>query len=200
MKFKIPPQADGGSSDTVSERKFGTETAAADFYKIVQSRLLNISDWERFAGEEKAEFSLCEPSGLLRKGEPQIGDLIKIKIPGLHNPTGDKYDWVVIEHLEQRNHPDWEGIYIRVRPTQNPADDEDKTAHFFADKATSNFIALREGKVVKTMVFGRNEVPNTEDLNLLEKMRNAVVAIGGMLAGSKFQWKSLTDGLLEDEP
>ena len=52
---------------------------------------------------------------------------------------------------------------------------------------------------ISAEVHGRNEEPNTENLSLLEKARNFLVAVGGMVAGSKFQWKSLTEGLIKIE-
>ena len=46
---------------------------------------------------------------------------------------------------------------------------------------------------------GRNEVPNTEADNLLDKARNAVVAIGAMIGLSELQWEKLVKGLVRFE-
>lgn len=197
MDEKIPEQHTGASSDTVSKKSFETTEEAVQFFEIVKKRFLDVNSWELFAGKEKAEFSLRNSNGELLLTKPAVGNYFKIKIPGLHNSTGDGYDWVKIEALEKEQKDGCESLYIRVRPTSDPTKPDNKTAHFFCDKATSNFLIKREGATVFAEVHGRNEEPNTEDLSALEKVRNFLVAVGGMIAGSKFQWKALTDGLLE---
>ncbi|UJF29627.1 hypothetical protein L0B70_12425 [Kaistella sp. 97-N-M2] len=199
MDQKIPKQEEGGFSDNVSEVKFETVAKAALHFETVKQRFLDINSWEIFAGEEKAEFMLCDEKDDQIRTEPQVGNYIKIKVPGLHNETGDSFDWVRIEHFEKEKSADGEIVYIRVRPCENPHRRDGKIAHFFKDKATSNFLVRWEDKSVFAEVHGRNEKPNTEDLNILEKARNSIVAIGGIIGGSKFQWKSLTDGLVKKD-
>ena len=199
MEEKIPEQKTGAKSDTLAEITFETEGAAKAHFKKVKERFLNINEWEIFAGTEKAEFSLRDSNGELLCRVPQEGDYLAIKVPGLHNKTGEGFDWVQIEHMEAENSENSEGVYFRVRPTDNPRTDEAATAHFFDDKATSNFLIKRMGTTVSAEVHGRNEVPNTENVSILQKVRNSLVAVGGMIAGSKFQWKSLTEGLIKDD-
>ncbi|MBW8362219.1 MAG: hypothetical protein K0M56_08555 [Kaistella sp.] len=199
MEEKIPQQKTGAKSDTVSDLELDNEMLAAEHFETVKKRFLDVNSWELFAGEEKAEFSLRDANGNILLGRPKIGDYFSIKVPGLHNTTGDGFDWVQVEHIEEEKQDHSESVYIRVRPTANPTKPDEKTAHFFDEKATSNFLITREGVKISAEVHGRNEVPNTEDLHLLEKIRNSLVAVGGMIAGSKFQWKSLTEGLIKYE-
>ncbi len=199
MYHKIPAQTEGNCSDNISDRLFETEAVASEFFQGLKKRFLDINSWELFAGKEKAEFTLCDENGDLSLDPPQVGNFVRIKLPGLHNPTGDSYDWVQIETVEEDQNTAEETVYIRLRPSENPKKNDGKTAHFFKDKATSNFLIKREGKKVTVAVLARNEIPNTEDLNLLEKLRNNVVAIGGIVIGSKFQWTSFTDGLLKKD-
>ena len=199
MKEKIPPQKTGAKSDTLAEIELDSVQEAQNHFDVVKRRFLNINCWELFAGTEKAEFSLRDHNGELSLDPPKVGDYFRIKIPGLHNPTGDGYDWVQVEKFEQEQSEDSECLYIRVRPTSDPTKPDDTTAHFFDSKATSNFLIKREGKKISAEVHGRNEVPNTEDLSVLEKIRNSLVAVGGIIGGSKFQWKSLTEGLIKYE-
>ncbi len=199
MHEKIPPQKTGAKSDTLAEIELDSVQEAQNHFDVVKRRFLNINCWELFAGTEKAEFSLRDHNGELSLDPPKVGDYFRIKIPGLHNPTGDGYDWVQVEKFEQEQSEDSECLYIRVRPTSDPTKPDDTTAHFFDSKATSNFLIKREGKKISAEVHGRNEVPNTEDLSVLEKIRNSLVAVGGIIGGSKFQWKSLTEGLIKYE-
>lgn len=197
MENKIPVQQEGGHSDTVSKQEFATSEEAKAFFETVKSRFLNVNDWELFAGEEKAEFAMMDSSGIVQHREPIEGDYFRINILGPNNPTGDKYDWVQVEEIEHKTGADEESVMIRVRPCPSPLNEKEETAHFFADDATSTFIAKREGNIIYAEVHGRNEKPNTEDLGMIEKIRNTLVAIGGILGGSKFQWKSLTEGLIK---
>lgn len=199
MEEKIPPQKTGAKSDTISEIEMDSEQSAISHFDLVKRRFLDVNCWELFAGTEKAEFSLRNAKGELSLDPPKIGDYFRIKIPGLHNPTGDGYDWVQVENYESEDSEHSECLYIRVRPTSDPTKPDETTAHFFDPKATSNFLIKREGNKISAEVHGRNEVPNTEDLSVLEKIRNSLVAVGGIIAGSKFQWKSLTEGLIKYE-
>lgn len=199
MKEKIPPQKTGAKSDTISEIELDSVQLATEHFDKVKRRFLDVNSWELFAGTEKAEFSLRDATGELSLDHPKTGDYFRIKIPGLHNPTGDGYDWVQVEKFEEEHSDNSECVYIRVRPTSDPTKPDETTAHFFDPKATSNFLIKREGNKISAEVHGRNEVPNTEDLSVLEKIRNSLVAVGGIIGGSKFQWKSLTEGLIKYE-
>ena len=199
MEGKIPPQQTGGSSDTVSEISFDNTSEAVRHFETVKKRFLDINSWEFFAGEEKASFTLRDAQGNLLLDKPALGNYFKIQIPGLHNPTGDGFDWVKIEEINHDKSEHSESIFIRVRPTSDPTKPDDRTAHFFDEEATSTFIVKREGIKIFAEVHGRNEKPNTENIGIIEKIRNTLVAIGGILGGSKFQWKSLTEGLISIE-
>jgi hypothetical protein len=199
MQDKIPPNKTGAKSDTVSEIEFESDHLAKAHFITVRKRFLDVNSWELFAGEDKAEFSHRNAKGELLLRKPEIGDYFSIKVPGLHNPTGDGFDWVRVEYVEEEKEPASECVYFRVRPAPNPTKPDETTAHFFDHKATSNFLIKREGRKITAEVHGRNEVPNTENLNVLEKIRNSLVAAGGIIGGSKFQWKSLTEGLLKHE-
>ena len=199
MREKIPPQETGAKSDIISEIELNSVSVAKTHFDIVKRRFLDVNCWALFAGTEKAKFSLRDKQGELSLNPPKVGDYFRIKIPGLHNPTGDGYDLVQVEKFEQEQSKDLECLYIRVRPTSDLTKPDDTTAHFFDSKATSNFLIKREGKKISAEVHGRNEVPNTEDLSVLEKIRNSLVAVGGIIGGSKFQWKSLTEGLIKYE-
>lgn len=197
MENKIPQQQEGGHSDTVSDKQFSTAEDAKQFFETVKKRFLDVNHWELFAGEEKAEFSLFDANGYAKTSEPQEHDYFRINIPGPNNKTGEKFDWVRIEKIEHKENSDEESVMIRVRPCACPHNSEEATAHFFDEDATSTFIVKREGNKIYAEVHGRNEKPNTENLGIVEKIRNTLVAIGGILGGSKFQWKSLTEGLLK---
>lgn len=199
MKANIPPQETGGSSDTVSTIDFPTAEEAAQHFLTVKKRFLDVNNWGKYAGGEMADFSLYDSEGARVSREPKPGDFFRIAIPGPDNPTGNGDDWVRVEKIETEENDTEELVYIRVRPCTSPINPTEDTAHFFDEKATSNFIIHRNENKITAEVHGRNETPNTQNLNLLEKIRNTMVAIGGILLGSKIQWKSLTRGLIQNE-
>ncbi len=197
MKEQIPSQKSGAKTDVSSHVEFDTEQEAIEHFEKVKKRFYDMNSWEHFAGKEKAEFSLRDGEGNLLLDKPHVGNYFCIKMPALHNKTGDGYDWVCIEHVEEETNEHDACAYIRVRPCANPTKPDDHIAHFFNPEATSNFLIKREGNKVFAEVHGRNETPNTDDLDLIEKMRNGLVATGGMLIASEMQWKALTEGILK---
>lgn len=199
MHEKIPPQRKGAKTDTSSEVTFDTPVMAQKHFITVKKRFLDINSWELFAGEEKAEFALRDSKGELLLRSPEAGDYMTIKVPGLHNTGPDGYDWVQIEEIENEATDNRDCAYIRVRPVANPTVPENSTAHFFDKEATSNFLIWREGNTVGAEVHGRNETPNMENASLLDKIRNGLVAVGGMFIASEFQWSSFTAGLIKND-
>ncbi len=91
---------------------------------------------------------------------------------------------------------DSETLLIRVRPADNPSTNDSNVAHFFSDKATSNFVVSRERNVVTAAVYGRNEKPNTSTDKPLDKTRNVVIGTTAVAGFSNPQWKSLVNGVL----
>lgn len=197
MKEKIPAQHSGAKTEVGSEVEFDTEQAAIEHYEKVKKRFYDMNSWELFAGREKAEFSVRDAQGNIILEKPKVGDYFCIKLPGLHNKSGDGYDWVHIEHVEEEENEHQASAYIRVRPCANPTKPDEGIAHFFNPEGTSNFLIKRERRKVIAEVHGRNETPNTENHDLLEKIRNGMVAMGGMVIASEIQWKALTEGILK---
>jgi hypothetical protein len=125
-------------------------------------------------------------------------DHFKIDIPGPGSETGDGYDWVRVEDIEEVKNENEEGVTIVVRPASNPKNSNPDVAHFFTDEAQSCFMAARKGTKVIAGVFGRNEKPNTKAEKLMDKARNAAVATGAITGFAKLQWKSLVNGLVKN--
>ena len=198
MKNKIPAQHIGAESKAISKINFDTDELAKVHFEIVKKRFLDINSWELFAGKNKAKFTLRNQKGELILNYPKVGNYISIEVPLLPNKDEDQFDWVKIEVCEQEEKIDYESFYIRVRPTSNPTNQSDEITHFLDVKATSNFLITRDGTEISAEVYARNEVPNFDDKSISEKIRNKVVAVGGMLFGSKLQWEGLTDGLIKD--
>lgn len=196
----VPKQEKGEKSDTAHSIKLKTEEQAKSFFSVVKNRLLNVTDWDKLSGTGAANFALTDVKGNLVKRPVKKGDHIRINIPGPGSKAGRGFDWVKIEIVENLHEPlkDYEALYIQVRPAKNPRENSDEVAHFFKDDATSTFIVSREANTVNAEVHGRNEIPNLKETNKLDKIRNAVTAIGAMLGLSKTQWTFLVKGLVSE--
>lgn len=194
----VPEQHTGVQSNTESTQKFATEKEAIGFFKIVKDRLFQVGRWQEWAGIGSARFWLTDAAGNEISRAPQTGDHFKIDIPGPGNRTGDGYDWVRVEAVEETNDAAADCVLIRVRPATNPQNENKDVAHFFSEEATSNFLVKRIGTTVSAAVLGRNEKPNTSADAVVDKLRNTAVASGAVTAFSKLQWKALVNGLVKN--
>jgi len=194
----VPEQVEGGKTDTTHAIEAGDLAAAHTLFLGCKNRLLNINEWGQIAGKLSAEFRLTDEHGKEISGLPQVGNFIRIDIPGPGTTVGDGYDWVQVEEIEDKTDPkgEVESVYIRVRPADNPVNDKNDVAHFFNSKASSSFTLDRQGLNVTAGVHGRNEVPNTDTERLLDKARNAAVGTAAIIGFNAPQWKGLVKGVM----
>jgi hypothetical protein len=171
---------------------------ANSLFQAAKKRLLDVSRWHAICGELSAEFELTDDKGQRVDDNIKVGNYFKIDIPGVGSSSGKGYDWVKVEEVKEESdrENDTEYVLVRVRPSGNPTTSDDNVAHFFSNKATSNFVVKREKNVVTAAVYGRNEVPNTTTDNTIDKVRNAVVGTTALAGMSKPQWKTLANALV----
>jgi hypothetical protein len=197
---KLIPENQEGSETNVEEvvELSGKEEAISK-YKEAKQRLLNISEWHAYAGKGTADFQLTDSAGNPVNRPAEQGDHFRINIPGPGSKTGEGFDWVQIESIAEETDEDNDInlIAIKVRPASNPQNSNEDVAHFFHPNASSTFLVQRKALKVSAEVHGRNEKVNKESKNVIDKARNAVIAIGAMLGFSDLQWKALVKGLLE---
>ena len=200
MKNTLIPQQQSGSEVNIqSESKFNSLADAKSFYSLAKLRLLDVNNWERTCGTTATTFQLMLADGL-PSFRLEVGNLIRIDIPGPGTITGDGYDWVRIEEIAESDKNDleeWMGF--RVRPCASPTNSDEATAHFFSESATSTFIVKRiENKVVSEM-HGRNETPNVDNDKIVDGIRNTIVGWSAKMGLSYPQWKFLVDGLVKTD-
>lgn len=198
-QIPLPEEEEGTQKDIDAKEETSTVEEAKQLFTDAKYRLLQVNNWETICGKGSAKFELTDENGQKAEGEPKIGYHFKIEIPAPKTDTGKGFDWVKVEAIEQNedSDKDSEFILIRVRPSSNPLTGNTEVAHFFSDKSTSNFLVMREKKVVTAAVLGRNEVANTDNkLGFFDRIRNAVVGISAAGGLADPQWKSLVNGLL----
>lgn len=197
----IPENTEGIKTDTTSSVTLNSVQEAAEHFRTVKDRFLNIARWGEIGGKGRANFMLTDSEGNEITRTPIEGDHIKIDVPGPGTDKGHGFEWVRIERIDnQRNSSsEDECIIIKVSPSENPRDNSRSIAHFFHPQASSSFVIKRKGKTVYAEVHGRNEKPNTYISGFFNLLRNFFMAIGAMMGASKFQWKSLVNGLVKKQ-
>ena len=195
----VPPQETGGKTSAEAHRDCLSREGAREVYLEAKKRLLDINRWNEYAGVASATFQLTDLLGNEIARSPEMGDLIRISIPGPGSVAGDGYDWVEIEtYIETIDAiRDIDLFAFRVRPTHKPGSAAEVPAHFYTEDATSTFLVQRAGNKVTAAEKGRNEVPNTGAETIRDKVRNTLVGAGASLGLSIPQWKALMEGILE---
>ena len=194
----VPTQEQGVQKDFKHDYIANSIDDASELFIKAKNRLLDINNWKEYSAAFSATFKLTDNQGQEVHRSAHAGDYIKIDIPGPGSSTGDGFDWVHIEAIEYEDYPDedYETIALKVRPASNPTSQNDDTAHFFKNAATSTFVIARRGRHLVSHYHGRNEVANTET-PLLDTTRNLAISVGAWVGGSDAQWKSLITGLID---
>ncbi len=198
-KNLVPKQKKGSHSDTSHSVKIRTTQQAEELFKTAKNRLLDISNWHKLCGIATATFMLMDESGNKANRLPKAGDHLKIDIPAPGSISGEGYDWVVIEAIENNKNAeaDFEELAMKVRPAENPKQPEKEVSHFFKADASSTFSVSRKKNILFAEVHGRNELPNIHKENLIDNIRNSLIALGAAIGLSSAQWKKLVKGLIE---
>jgi hypothetical protein len=192
----VPEQHTGKAIDVESSIELVNDKDAKTFFNIVKSRLEDVNNWHKYAGNITAEFKLVDKTGVEVQRKAQKGDYFKIDIPGPGSVSGKGYDWVQIEEVECTSTADDEQFGFRVRPAQNPQKNSGDIAHFYSPESTSSFTVTREKNKVTAAIYDRNMKTNKETDSVADKVRDAVVGTAGLISFSKIQWQNLADGLL----
>ena len=195
----VPQQEKGSFHDTESFKEYANEQLAFSGFEILKERFLDINRWQEFGGKGGAKFKHFDQNGKPVNRIPQKGDLIRIDIPGPGNPETKGFDWVKIVTFSDQfiKNDELENILINCVPTSPPSKKENgHIAHFYSDQSASVFSISRSATYIQMSIYGRNETPNMKT-NLIGKIRNFVIAFGGMFGISKTQWKSFADGILK---
>ncbi len=192
----VPANVAGKPLDIEHTVTADTAIASLIIYNRACKRLKNPAVWKRLAGVLSADFELFVTMGEEER-EIFAGDYISIDIPGPGSKAGNGLDWVKVEKIEQDiiTGAD-ESFGITLRAAKKPEGPDEGIAHFFNGHATSSFIIQRTGQTIKANYYGRNEVPNTKDVTVIDKLRNSIIATGALAGLSNLQWDALLKGLL----
>lgn len=201
-KASVPPvQKEGIKKDLEHSVDCQDQQEAERLFKSARKKLLDINNWVNVNEHMKTRFVITGRDQNRVERPAQKGDFVKIDIPGPGSLAGDGFDWVYVEAVEEENflRNDQELAAIRLRPVKNPSGSDDSVAHFYDDGSTSTFVIERFHNKVVAKYFGRNEKPNWNTERLADKLRNAVVAFGGLFGLSDANWQGLLEGFLAQD-
>lgn len=197
-KAQIPEQEQGAQKDFEHQVTFTSLSTAKNNFDVAKYRLLEINQWHEYAGVLSADFLLTNKNGEQLDRPANVGDYIKIDVPGPNHPGG-RYDWVRIEEItyempDARN----EMLFLKLVPCAEPGVNEEKDAsHFFDENSSSSFILKREEQEITISYHGSNEIVNTHTGDALDNARNWLIGLSAMLGFSDIQWKKLIQGIVE---
>jgi hypothetical protein len=188
----VPQQRTGKAIDAEASAVLSTEKTAVVFFELVRNRMQHVNSWSVIAGKLSAEFQLINKEGLEVFRKAQEGDYLRIDIMGPGGISGGGYDWVKIEQL----HDGSDRFGFRVRPSSHPSGNRSVPDHFYDEESTSTFQVNRDGRRVIVSISDRNTKPNDNATNVVNKVRNYMVAWVARERFSHIQWQALADGLV----
>jgi hypothetical protein len=127
----VPENIAGKLVDLEASVMEDSATEAENTFNRACTRLLNPPIWHELAGALSARFELQNHDGQYPERLAEVGDYLKINIPGPGNSAGDGYDWVKVEAIEENTLPDAAASFaLRLRSSAKPGREEKGTAHF----------------------------------------------------------------------
>ncbi len=196
MKIKqhLPLQKRGKHCDNFARVVCTSEVEAAMLYRKAKRKLKSINRWEEFAAQ--AKFYHTDRFGHTVSRPPEVGDCIRIAMPGLKNSLGGGFDWVKIRLLQEKEEGENSQVLIlRLHPCRPPGKKKPKIAHFLDEHSSNTFLLMREGKEVLASVHGRNEEVNVQG-GIWNTVRNAIVAYTGFIGMNSVQWQKFVDEIV----
>ncbi|CAN5276932.1 hypothetical protein BH20BAC1_BH20BAC1_22410 [soil metagenome] len=197
--YLIPQNIEGKPTDVEHSVTVANSEEAAEIFKTACSKMLEINKWHKLIGSASAHFK--DANGDDINPPAKVGDYIRIDIPGPGPSSGDGYDWVRVELMDDHRNAtcEEESMGMRVRSSKNPKQNDAEVAHFFTGDATSVFIIHRKANVVTSSYHGRNEKLNTDTEKVYDKIRNAIVGTGAFIGLSELQWSFLMSAFVKKE-
>lgn len=160
LHYLVPEHNEGTETDIMHSLSAETTDDAEDLFVDIKDRLLNVTNWGKYAGMAEVSFGLADSSGRKVTRHARRGDHVLVTT-ALTNATA-QYDWLTIEALEYDDYPDtsMETFAMRLRPSAQPGqgDAPDKSAD------TTTIVVLRNQHVLSAIYHGRNHAASNGDM------------------------------------
>ena len=101
-------------------------------YNRACARMLNPPVWEQLTAGKNVSFKLATENEDEVQRLAKEGDYFKIDLPGPGSASGQGYDWVIVEPIEENTSPEADdSLAMRLRACSNPHTEAESVAHFF---------------------------------------------------------------------
>ncbi|RYY64567.1 MAG: hypothetical protein EOO13_18330 [Chitinophagaceae bacterium] len=171
---------------------------AAAVFNTARNYLLRPDLWKKFTGAAAAGFAVYKEPPNHSPTVLAEGDYVSIDIPGPGNISGEGLDWTSVQTIRDAVLQDVPSSFgLTLVASSNPAKPGADTAHFFESNASSSFLLKQVDSTITLSYHGRNELPNRHTSNVIDNIRNTIVAAGAAAGLSELQWTALIKGLLE---
>lgn len=177
-----------------NENTYPDESSATEAFARSKQKLFGVNNWSELPGINST-FTLFDAAGSkVTEREPQIGDFIKIILPG----PGPE-NWVIVGSI--RDEANLAEFVVSPSPAPAPlTNNTEEVKHFFGKEASSTFRVERQGNIIKAYEIGRNERPNNQGAEAGNRaIVNTLVAEGGWAGFQALQWDKLTRYLVHLE-
>jgi hypothetical protein len=196
-KAAIPPQRKGAHFDVKVAEQMKDREEAVYHYTNCREKLLHVSLWGTYSGDGPEVFILTDAEGNQVHRAGEVGDHVKIHLPGPRSFKGDGADWVRVERIYEDRNKQLDEVMtaITLRPCANPCLKDNEIAHFYDDQSTNTILVCRHKIEISASAHGRNELINTET-DWLDQVRNLAVGLPAKAGLSTPHWKKLAKGLI----
>jgi hypothetical protein len=187
----------GASSNFVADSRH----AALVLFNGAKLRLLDINNWTKLYEGSHTEFRLTDRYGnLLQTSTPNVGDLIRMRLPILPNTSEERFGWVRIENFESTKDllKDEDMFGFCVRPVDGPLDMNSVDADYkYNSEVISYFLLFRKASTIMAIERDRDQMAHGSSPSLVKKMKNILNEIMAAMKLSRSRWTRLMDGLLK---
>jgi hypothetical protein len=170
-------------------------------FNSAKLRLLDINNWTKLNEVSHNEFRLTDKYGnFLQSSAPQVGDLIRMRLPILTDDSITRFGWVRIENFESTKDllKDEDTFGFCVRPIDGPMEIDAVDAHHtYNSEVISYFLLFRKASTIMAIERDRENMKNGTMPSWLKRMRNVIHEILTTMKLYRSPWTRLVNNLLK---
>ena len=169
------PQAEETKDRIYTSRRTYPDTSSAlQAFAWAEEKLFDVNAWSDLPGIT-AKFALHDAAGMGKTTTPQVGDYIRIDLPG---PFPE--NWVRVTSLRVGDTAAEFTVQPSGEPREGGGEEGEEIEHFFRKEARSTFRVQLQGNTLVASEIGRHESINNQGAEAGNRsVINTVVARGG---------------------
>ncbi len=115
--YLVPENIKGKHTDVEHSVTLNSNQEAITLFSKACNRILDINKWHKIIGFASAQFSIKDNRGVHSNSLSKVDDYIEIDVPGPGPSSGDGFDWVEVELIDDHSdsNAEEESMGMRVR-------------------------------------------------------------------------------------